>query len=141
MKYLEDKKILRNVTYGGKKRFVLCIYGCWIITKSQKLVTSSSPPLFGVVTEWLLTIIKWIEDERWDCSIKDDFIKKSLPKFVVTLSISNCFVVIVCYVDLSYYWTKNIVTRCEIKLRCHSIKIAVNTKVVSKCIADTDSSS
>ena len=42
-----------------------------------------------VVIEWLLTIIKWIEDERWDYFIKEDFQKNPCQNFVVTLSISN----------------------------------------------------
>ena len=39
-----------------------------------------------------------------------------------------------CYVGLYCSWTKNIITRYEIQLRCYSVKITVDTEVVTKCI-------
>ena len=41
-----------------------------------------------------------------------------------------------CYVDLKCSWTKNMITRCEIQLRCYSVKITVDTEVVTKCIVN-----
>ena len=60
--------------------------------------------------------------------------KSRCLNFVVTPSVSNRYVPVVCYVGLQCSWTKNIITRCEIQLRCYSGKITVNTDVVTKCI-------
>ena len=79
----------------------------------------------------------WKDDVRCDCFIKEDFIKKSLPNFVVTPSVSNCFVSVMCYVGLVIKNViKNIITSCEIQLRCYSVKITIDTEVVIKCITN-----
>ena len=60
--------------------------------------------------------------------------KSRCRNFVVTPPVSNCYVPVVCYVGLQCSWTKNVITRCEIQLRCYSSKIIVNPEVVTKCI-------
>ena len=41
-----------------------------------------------------------------------------------------------CYVGLYCSWTKNIITRYEIQLRCYSVKITIDTEVVNNCIVN-----
>ena len=97
-------------------RFAFCVYGCIPLPKE---VNSNNV--------------------KRRCTLRS-FYKRRLYKksrcrnFIVTPSVSNRYVPVVCYVCLQCSWTKNIITRCEIQLRCYSGKITVNTEVVTKCI-------
>ena len=64
-----------------------------------------------------------------------------MKKTVAIPTVSNCFALTVCYVGLQYYCTKNIITRCEIQLRYHSINITKNTEKITKWNIDAGSPS
>ena len=96
-------------------RFAFCVYGCIPLPKE---VNSNN-----VKRRCTLRLF-----------YKRRLYKKSRCRNFVTPSVSNRYVPVVCYVGLQCSWTKNIITRCEIQLRCYSGKITVNTEVVTKCI-------
>ena len=59
-------------------------------------------------------------------------LKHHCQNFAVIPTVSNNFALTVCYVGLSYYRTKNVITKCEIQLRYYSVKITKNNEDVTK---------
>ena len=93
-----------------------------------------------VINDWPQTTIKWTEDVRWDDFVKEDFIEKHhCQNFAVIPTVSDNFALTVCYVGLSYYRTKNVITKCDIQLRYYSVKITKNNEDVTKWNINADS--